>query len=52
MSRISRQRKEQVCYYVINRGSDGIALFKHHHDYRQYLRLVKKYKNRFRVQIL
>jgi putative transposase len=51
MVRTGRQRKEQVCYYVINRSSDNKKLFQDSSDYRQYLRIIRKYKMRFRVQV-
>jgi len=42
---------DQVAYHVIVRGNQRQKTFKQKEDYLKYLKLIKKYKNKYRARI-
>ena len=51
MAREARLLKNQHYYFLVARGHQQQRLFDHETDYRFYLSLLKKYKNRFGIKI-
>ena len=51
MSRVARFLKDGGCYYVQTQSHRNQKIFKMDFDYEQYIKLLKKYKLRFRISI-
>jgi len=51
MSRMARFLKDEVCYYVRSQSYRKQKIFKTKSDYEQYIRLLKKYKVRYQVNV-
>ena len=51
MPRQARLVLENVCYHVITRGNQKNTVFRDEDDYRQYLKLLARYKARFASKI-
>jgi putative transposase len=47
MPREARMVMDNACYHIITRGNNRVPIFKDESDYEKYLKLVKKYKERF-----
>lgn len=42
---------DQAAYHIVIRGNQRQKAFKHDDDYSKYLKLLKKYKNRYKAKI-
>lgn len=51
MVRIARFLKDGVCYYIRSQSYRRQTIFKTDSDYERYIRLLKKYKLRYRINI-
>ena len=51
MSRPRRINRPDLIYHVINRGNNRQVLFADEADYRYYLGLLKRYKDKFEFEI-
>jgi REP element-mobilizing transposase RayT len=51
MGRIARFLKDGVCYYIQSRSNQNRKIFKADPDYERYIRLLKKYKLRYQINI-
>lgn len=51
MSRGARILLENVCYHVIVRGNQKQRVFIEEEDYKRYLRLLEKYKIKYRFEL-
>lgn len=51
MPRQARLILDNVCYHVITRGNEKQTVFRDENDYKAYLKLVSKYKERYKFKI-
>ncbi len=51
MPRVARITLENACYHVITRGNQKQNVFLMDQDYYKYLRLLKKYKERYKFKL-
>jgi len=51
MPRIARITMENGCYHVITRGNQKQSVFLDREDYEEYLRLLSKYKRRYKFKL-
>ena len=51
MPRQARLILDNVCYHIITRGNQKQATFRDEEDYGRYLRLVARYKEKYRFKV-
>ncbi|MBN1871099.1 MAG: transposase [Candidatus Omnitrophica bacterium] len=51
MPRAARIIIDDACYHVISRGNDKQIVFKEDGDFQEYLKILRKYKTRFKFKI-
>jgi putative transposase len=51
MPRIARITAENCCYHIITRGNQRQTVFNEASDYKKYLKLLTRYKNKYKFKL-